>query len=61
MAEEKTLDYQSEVNLLVKKAGKALDEFLALNQEQVDYIVAKCSDICLFRKTSLQALLPFLL
>src|SRR5574344_11024 len=43
MAEEKTLDYQSEVNLLVKKAGKALDEFLALNQEQVDYIVAKCS------------------
>ena len=43
MAEEKTLDYQSEVNLLVKKAEKALDEFLALNQEQVDYIVAKCS------------------
>src|SRR5574344_2935064 len=43
MAEEKTLDYQSEVNLLVKKAGKALDEFLAINQEQVDYIVAKCS------------------
>ena len=36
MAEEKTLDYQSEVNLLVKKAEKALDEFLALNQEQVD-------------------------
>ncbi|MGN1189899.1 MAG: aldehyde dehydrogenase family protein, partial [Candidatus Ornithospirochaeta sp.] len=43
MTEEKTLDYQSEVNALVEKAGKALDEFLSLNQEQVDYIVAKCS------------------
>ena len=43
MAEEKTVDYQKEVNTLVEKAGKALDEFLNLNQEQVDYIVAKCS------------------
>ena len=43
MAEEKTVDYQKEVNTLVEKAGKALDEFLTLKQEQVDYIVAKCS------------------
>ena len=43
MADEKTVDYQKEVNTLVEKAGKALDEFLNLNQEQVDYIVAKCS------------------
>ena len=43
MAEEKTVDFQSEVNALVAKASKALDEFLSLNQEQVDYIVAKCS------------------
>lgn len=32
-----------EVELLVANAQKALDEFLKLNQEQVDYIVAKCS------------------
>ena len=40
MADEKTVDYQKEVNTLVEKAGKALDEFLDLNQEQVDYFVA---------------------
>ncbi|MGM9874244.1 MAG: bifunctional acetaldehyde-CoA/alcohol dehydrogenase [Bacilli bacterium] len=32
-----------EVDQLVKNAKEALDEFLNLNQEQVDYIVAKCS------------------
>ena len=32
-----------EVDGLVKNAQKALDEFLKLDQEQIDYIVAKCS------------------
>ena len=32
-----------EVDKLVKNAQKALDEFLNLDQEKVDYIVAKCS------------------
>ena len=32
-----------EVNELVKKGQKALEDFLMLNQDQVDYIVAKCS------------------
>lgn len=32
-----------EVEALVSNAHKALDEFLKLNQEQIDYIVAKCS------------------
>lgn len=32
-----------EVEELVKKGKKALDDFRLLNQEQVDYIVAKCS------------------
>ncbi|MGN1344119.1 MAG: aldehyde dehydrogenase family protein, partial [Traorella sp.] len=32
-----------EVNTLVSKAVKALDEFMKLDQEQVDYIVAKAS------------------
>ncbi len=36
-------DVMTEINNLVKKATKALDEFMLLNQEQVDYIVAKCS------------------
>lgn len=31
-----------EVDELVKKGNAALDEFLKLNQEQIDYIVAKC-------------------
>ena len=43
--EEKELnqDAVKEVDELVKKGQVALDEFLKLNQEQVDYIVAKCS------------------
>lgn len=36
-------DAQAEVNVLVEKGLKALDEFRLLNQEQVDYIVAKAS------------------
>ncbi len=43
MSEEKVLTPQEEVNELVLKATKALDDFMNLNQEQVDYIVAKCS------------------
>lgn len=42
--EEKELSAaQKEVNDLVEKGLKALNEFLLLNQEQVDYIVAKAS------------------
>ena len=43
--EEKMLNPEAvkEVDSLVKKATVALNEFLLLNQEQVDYIVAKCS------------------
>ncbi|WGE92373.1 bifunctional acetaldehyde-CoA/alcohol dehydrogenase [Actinobacillus genomosp. 1] len=36
-------DAQAEVNELVENGLKALDEFRQLNQEQVDYIVAKAS------------------
>ncbi len=36
-------DAQAEVNELVEKGLKALDEFRKLNQEQVDFIVAKAS------------------
>ena len=45
MAEVKKDNLQAlqEVNELVERAQVALDEFLLLNQEQVDYIVAKCS------------------
>ena len=32
-----------EVNKLVEKGLKALDDFMCLNQKQIDYIVAKCS------------------
>lgn len=33
----------NEVNKLVENAMKALDEFMLLDQEKIDYIVAKCS------------------
>ena len=33
----------NEVDELVEKAQVALEEFLKLDQDQVDYIVAKCS------------------
>ncbi|MSA69815.1 bifunctional acetaldehyde-CoA/alcohol dehydrogenase [Holdemania massiliensis] len=41
--EEKLSPTQEEVNLLVENGLKALDDFLKLDQDQVDYIVAKCS------------------
>ena len=37
------LNARAEVNALVENALKALDEFLELDQEKIDYIVAKCS------------------
>ena len=37
------IDPKQEVDELVKKAQKALDEFLLLDQEKIDHIVAKCS------------------
>jgi acetaldehyde dehydrogenase/alcohol dehydrogenase len=40
---EVLLTPQEEVDALVKNALKALDEFLLLDQEQIDHIVAKCS------------------
>lgn len=45
MAEEKIVNVSAfeEVDTLVKNAHKALDEFLGFTQEQVDYIVGKCS------------------
>ena len=39
--EKKVVDSQKEVNELVEKGLVALEEFRLLNQEQVDYIVAK--------------------
>ena len=42
MKEKKPLTPQEEVNLLVEKAQVALDKFLELDQEQINYIVAKC-------------------
>lgn len=38
-----TIEAFEMVDRLVKNAHEALDKFLSLNQEQVDYIVAKCS------------------
>lgn len=43
MEEKKPAIVNEEVNQLVANAVKALDEFLLLDQEKVDYIVAKCS------------------
>ncbi len=40
---EKTIDPKAEVDQLVKIASFALDQFLLLDQAQVDHIVAKCS------------------
>ncbi len=41
--EEKILTPQEEVDELVQKGLKALDEYAHFTQEQIDYIVAKCS------------------
>ena len=43
MENEKLSTVQAEINELVSKAQKALDEFMKLDQEKIDYIVAKCS------------------
>ena len=43
MVENKILTATEEVDGLVKNALVALDNFLELNQDQIDYIVAKCS------------------
>ena len=46
MADSKTdkqIEAEAHVDGLVRNALKALDEFRQLNQEQVDYIVAKAS------------------
>ena len=40
---QKQISAQKEVNELVLKATKALDEFMLLDQEKIDFIVAKCS------------------
>ena len=44
MPEEKVIapEVTKEINDLVAKGVKALEEFENLNQEQIDYIVAKC-------------------
>lgn len=41
--EDKVLTPQEEVNQLVEKALIALDAYASFTQEQIDYIVAKCS------------------
>ena len=43
MADKQILTPEEEVNALVEKALKALDEYASYDQEQIDYIVAKCS------------------
>ena len=40
---DKVLTPEEEVDSLVKKGLKALDDFAIFNQDQIDYIVAKCS------------------
>lgn len=41
--EENKVSFQDEVNLLCANAQKALDAYASYTQEQIDYIVAKCS------------------
>ena len=41
--EEKVLSPQEEVNQLVTRAQKALEAYATFTQQQIDYIVAKCS------------------
>jgi acetaldehyde dehydrogenase/alcohol dehydrogenase len=41
--EEKKAAAEAEVNALVEKGLKALDEFANFDQEKIDYIVAKMS------------------
>ncbi|MDE7162133.1 MAG: bifunctional acetaldehyde-CoA/alcohol dehydrogenase [Anaeroplasmataceae bacterium] len=41
--EENKVSFQDEVNLLCENATKALNAYASYTQEQIDYIVAKCS------------------
>lgn len=41
--EENKLSFQDEVNLLCENASKALNSYASFTQEQIDFIVAKCS------------------
>ncbi|MFA6852315.1 MAG: bifunctional acetaldehyde-CoA/alcohol dehydrogenase, partial [Bacilli bacterium] len=41
--ENPVIDVQKEIDELVAKGVKALEEFEGFTQEQIDYIVAKCS------------------
>lgn len=43
MKKEKILNHENEVDVLVTNASKALEDFLLLNQEQIDYIIGKVS------------------
>ena len=43
MSENKQLNINEEINDLVEKGQIALQKFLELDQQQIDYIVAKCS------------------
>ena len=45
--EEKVLTPQEEVNQLVTRAQKALEAYATFTQQQIDYIVAKCSVVAL--------------
>ena len=40
---DKQIEAEAHVDALVRRGLKALEQFRALNQEQVDYIVAKAS------------------
>ena len=44
---EKVLAAEAEVDALVKKGLKALDDYASYDQEKIDYIVAKVSVACL--------------
>ncbi len=55
MSEELT-EPQKEINELVAKAQKALEEYASFNQEQIDYIVAKASVAALDQHGSLAKL-----
>ena len=54
--EEKVITPQEEVDSLVKKALKCLDEYASFTQEQIDYIVAKASVAALDHHGSLAKL-----
>ena len=53
---ENLTESQSEINCLVSKAVKALEEFASFDQEKIDYIVAKASVAALDQHGSLAKL-----